>query len=405
MLRLDTITRRNGHTPKFEKSTDDALVASDRVTRRDVLSSSSPPSWTVRPYRVGDEPGILALARLVFPEQPPDRFTTTYWSWEFLHNPAGRARMWVADDSRRIVGFYAVVPLAFEVQSSTRLGSIVVDVMTHPDYRRQGMFTRLGEAALADAGESGVEFSVGFPVRSDVMPGHLRVGWKYLFDIPVYVRPVSVAPIVRRYVRVSPLATVVSGAVALGYNIAYRPIAARWGRPESSTAGVKVRVLSSVDDRFDNLWCRSSRQCPVMVVRSKAHLNWRYVNHPYHRYQFLVAEDRGNLLGYAVVRTGGLIGFRAGIIVDLLVDPNHDACADLLIDEAVRFLCTGEPLDLLASMMGTGSPYVGALTRAGFIRTRSAFWFILHDSKGALQDTLMSDPLKWHLMWGDTDVV
>ena len=68
-----------------------------------------------------------------------------------------------------------------QVGAHQRLGSIVVDVMSHPDYRKQGMFTALGRAGLADAGQAGIDFSFGFPIRKEVMPGHLKVGWRHLF--------------------------------------------------------------------------------------------------------------------------------------------------------------------------------------------------------------------------------
>ena len=161
--------------------------------------AGTPRTWFIRPLREGDEAAILDLARVVFLEQPSDRFSIEYWNWEFKDNSSGAAQIWVAEDNGRIVGHYAIVPRWFQVGPVVRTGSIVVDVMTHPDYRKQGMFVEIGRESLSGAGSAGIEFSYGFPIRDEVMPGHFKVGWRHIFDIPVLVRPLRFRPIVGHY--------------------------------------------------------------------------------------------------------------------------------------------------------------------------------------------------------------
>lgn len=157
-------------------------------------------SWIIRPYREGEQVDIVNLCKLIFAEQPADRFSLEYWNWEFTANSSGPAKIWIADDNGKVVGHYAVVPRRVQIGNVVRLGSIVVDVMTHPDYRMQGMFAAIGREALVGAANGGIEFCYGFPVRSDVMPGHLKVGWQDIFDIPVWVRPIRFEPLVRHYI-------------------------------------------------------------------------------------------------------------------------------------------------------------------------------------------------------------
>ena len=73
---------------------------------------------------------------------------------------------------------------------------MVVDVLTHPDYRFQGMFTTIGAFALADCERrSGLEFTTGYPIREAVIPGHLKVGWRIRFLIGTYVMPLRMGPL------------------------------------------------------------------------------------------------------------------------------------------------------------------------------------------------------------------
>ena len=35
---------------------------------------------------------------------------------------------------------------------------------------------------------AGMDLCVGFPIRPEVFPGHIKVGWKVAFDLPVYFK-------------------------------------------------------------------------------------------------------------------------------------------------------------------------------------------------------------------------
>jgi GNAT superfamily N-acetyltransferase len=363
------------------------------------------PTWAVRAYQPGDEEGILALARTVFTEQPADRFSTAYWAWEFVDNPDGAARLWLADDGGTIVGHYAIIPRMVRVGDERLRGSIVVDVMSHPDYRKQGMFTSLGSAALADAGQVGIDFSYGFPIRHEVMPGHLKIGWHHLFDIPVLVRPLRFGPLTRRYVDLPIVSTVAAGAAWAGYHAGLRPVLRLLHRAPSGGDPVHIREVTRCDERFDALWDASGHQFQVVGERTRHYLNWRYRDHPYHAYQLFAAERGGRLMGYLVGRTGDLLGLRCGIVVDVLAHPDCRPCVDALIEHALGVFAARDDLQVVGTMLARSSPYFNAFQRHGFVPTPHVFWFILRANRAGLPAVLLSPRARWHLTWGDTDVI
>jgi GNAT superfamily N-acetyltransferase len=362
-------------------------------------------AWQIRPYRQGDEGGIVGLARQVFAEQPPDRFSDAYWTWEFADNADGPAALWVADDHGTIVGHYAVIPRALRIGGEVRTGSIVVDVMTHPDYRLQGMFTALGRVALADAGQRGIEFSYGFPIRADVMPGHLRLGWRHLFDLPILVRPLKFRPLVRRSIDLPLVSSALAGAAWAGYRCLARPILKHLNPLPSPQGAVVVQPVTHLDDRFDELWRETRGQFGIMAVREARYLTWRYFRHPYHRYTVLAAERGDQVVGYVVIRTGELLGLRCGIIVDLLARSTAMGCLDPLLGHAMDRFTADSSLDLVGAMMTRGGPYYRALQRHGFLVTPRVFWFILHTNSPLAPDQMLADAAQWYLTWGDTDVI
>src|SRR5690606_12961649 len=120
---------------------------SSHVSTSEAKPPRPPVTWQTREASADDMAGILACRAVTFAGEEPEKGEPDYWRWEFVDNHAGPARLFVAeDDSKtgtdRIVGHYAVIPQRFILDDLDLRGSIVVDVMTHPDYRFQGMFTK-----------------------------------------------------------------------------------------------------------------------------------------------------------------------------------------------------------------------------------------------------------------------
>jgi len=45
-----------------------------------------------------------------------------------------------------------------------------------------------GRYATEIMADEGVSFVTGYPIRPSVLPGHIKVGWKVAFDLPVYFK-------------------------------------------------------------------------------------------------------------------------------------------------------------------------------------------------------------------------
>ncbi|CAN2228515.1 hypothetical protein MCEMRE191_01407 [Candidatus Nanopelagicaceae bacterium] len=63
---------------------------------------------------------------------------------------------------------------------------LVCDVFTNTDFRKMGLFKRVSLLAIAREEKTDTNFLIGFPIRDEVMPGHLSVGWRYIFDMPLW---------------------------------------------------------------------------------------------------------------------------------------------------------------------------------------------------------------------------
>jgi hypothetical protein len=63
---------------------------------------------------------------------------------------------------------------------------LVCDVFTGPEFRKMGMFKKVSLLAIAREELTTTDFLIGFPIRDEVMPGHLSVGWRHIFDMPLW---------------------------------------------------------------------------------------------------------------------------------------------------------------------------------------------------------------------------
>ena len=107
------------------------------------------PEWTVRLSKESDVKGIFELMKSVYPEKKLDeKKWTTWWKWMYTEHPSGAAKTWVADHKGKIVGQYPFVITDMKVGDKLVKSAQNIELMTHPEYRRQGMFVKLERTAL-----------------------------------------------------------------------------------------------------------------------------------------------------------------------------------------------------------------------------------------------------------------
>ncbi len=91
----------------------------------------------------------------------------------------------VTDDGVVASG-YGIVRNSY-AQGDQSIGvGLVCDVFTNANFRKMGLFKKVSLLAIGREQLTTTNFLIGFPIRDEVMPGHLSVGWKYLFDMPLW---------------------------------------------------------------------------------------------------------------------------------------------------------------------------------------------------------------------------
>jgi hypothetical protein len=352
------------------------------------------PDWTVRMYRPEDKEQCFALMQAVSGHEP-DR---PMWDWYIERNPYGANMGWVADDHGKIVGRYGMIPLELQVQGRRMRIAQAVEIMTHPDYRKQGMFPAMATQVFADLPGMGINFAIGFP-NDQARPGHERFGWKEPGWIQASVRPIHTAVVAARYYKNPILASIIGVAGDIGLKLLYDL------RKPAGYGTIKSTLVEHFNNRFDELWQRVGTRYPIALVRDSRYLNWRYVESPdtYIRRSFELA---GQLVGASIVRVLPRGGATEGHICDLILDAEpawlFDVAARYAIDD-----CRAAGADLVGLRTQTPDGYLDRFTRHGARRYQGKMILIAYDKLlppggFGIDHTNLAN---WLVSMGDSDAI
>ena len=255
--------------------------------------------YDIRPFRPGDEAGLVATFNATFGENDPNFVPRTMeeWRWAFEANPAGQ-RIWVAEaEDGTIAAQCAALPYRVRIDGRDHTFTQGVDSMVHPDHRRglrrPGLFVATAKPFFRQYGGLGGDI--------------LHYGW-----------PVEPAWRI--------------GKTFLGYEIVRtQTILLREMDPGSSELPDGVQAPERFGDEVLELYERCARDWGTSLLRDAAYMNWRFVDRPGVDYDLLtVRSASGGLAGLAVFRRADWPVADTGLVMDWLVPPDEPAVAGQL---------------------------------------------------------------------------
>ena len=362
--------------------------------------SQEPPAeprraWHVRPYRPGDEQGIVALFGQTFGKP----LTEARYRWKVVDTPwpVGAPTVWVADAGDRIVGHYAGTTMRFKIGYEVTRIVHACDSMTAVSIRRQGVLTAVGESAHTAWAEAGVPFVTGLHFGGWGSRRHY-LGWREQFKAVWVWRLLRPEQILRRKLKVprplGALAATSAGLWNAGWEILLR----------SAGSGVEVEPVGQPGAELDALWSAVGPAHEGLVVRDRAWVTYRYTAAPELGYRLLLARRHGEPVGYLVYRTSMLDGRVIGWIADVFTAPDDAAARAALLRSALVLLLVAGA-DHVRALVPTGTALFSAFRRAGFLLRRGEFDISTVPLAAGLPSAMLRDPRRWFTMGGDFDVI
>lgn len=342
-----------------------------------------------RPYRSDDETGLRALFSAVY---GPDAGRRTS-AWRYLAPGPYPVLIQVAEADGRIVGAQPSHGIDLCVQGQPVKGLLLLDVMTHPEYRRRGVFVGVVEGLRRRSAAEGYRILLTTPNRQ-AERGFARLpAWRRMGDLVPWV-------------------FVADPATLLGGSGAWRnlliPLAAlrrgfHGGAGRDDSAGAPP-----ADGIIEDLWRRCAGEAPCQVCRGATFVRWRFGPLAGRSYRSWAAMTAGVLTGLLVTRAGRLLGRPVTYLSDVMVPgASHGAARDVL-----RAITGRAVAEKNAAVIGWFAPRsrAGALLRsAGFLsvpralRPRPYGVWACTNLPGETQAVVL-DLTRWHMTLADSDL-
>ncbi len=278
------------------------------------------------------------------------------------------------------VSFYGVLSRNYISGNESNSVGLVVDVLSVPELQGKGVFTQTGKYSLTSLERTPITSVIGFPIRPEVLPGHLKIGWKIKFKLPVYFYPVG---------RNQPkgFTEYVSKLVILSWSFALKVLRLR--------RGVRADVFTVddfvVDDEVLNFYRSQNQDGSVILEKNFKFLNWR-LNRPNADYVCFTLRDP-EIVACAICRVMNIKGFKTLVVVD--IDAQTASFSKNLVDSIIDY-AVDEKVSLISFCTSKTNIKRLGLLHLGFIRSHLHFDVITRDiNDNAVEFTEMNSRITW----------
>jgi GNAT superfamily N-acetyltransferase len=352
-----------------------------------------PSDWKIRRGNVDDYEGTRRLWETVY--GAPRSSDSIHWLYEA--NPAGPCQLWVAEEmgTGRIIAARPVFPWRVRVGRRELLVAQAGDAMTHPEFRRRGVFTSLVEVVWSELQRQGIPFSFSFSnagalsvYKKTAVASGSRAGTHEVLEFQRLVYPLSWRLLLGR-------ASAIGGLIA-DLDAPHR-VFQHWRLTLSKD--LSVFWVYRFDREFDDLWIRIAPQHGVLTVRDSRYLNWRFIDAPAGAFQVLGLRSHGELVGYIAFEVDAQGN---GWIADLCGLANPEIVAALLRASLAAMLEMG--CAKASILVATDNPFFAVIRSVGFIQRAERFPMAVHVYHDGAEAEAALDARRWWAWYGDRDV-
>ena len=288
--------------------------------------------------------------------------------WRYDQNPAGQAIVPVIrDEHNDVIGFIWIVPMRIRVKAKDYLAATGTNLVIHPEYRNTFAYTKLIRGFQKAFKDNDIPLHFSF-VSEETFRRRRERDPQTVSTISFLVKPLDFDALSRTYLAGVWQRFALSWAGRIASLLLFRR------QVPASHGQVSVQTAAEFDESFDQFWCSVRDKYPLMVIRDRAFLSWRFASVSGRQYQVLMAWSQDQMLGYVVLGSATVRGVKTGLIMDLLVTdgPLAGAASVCLLAEAeTTFRSQG--LSLAGGLVPSFATEYHALRRAGYADLPQAF--------------------------------
>ncbi len=348
--------------------------------------------FIIKEYTAEYKEKTFNLRKAVYDES----FDDEEWNWKFKSSKI----LIAVNDMDEVISLRPTVQIRLKFRDKTIISGMNVDVMTHPDYRRMGLFSTLVNESFKRLKEVGVPIVYTFP-NNFSFPGYKkRMKWTYVDSIPLLIKILKPRNFIKRYIKNSHVQKCLNPVLDVFTSLIFTSNG-------SKNRNLSINQINFFNEDFDLLWQELSNQFEIAVIRDSKYLNWRYVERPGYNYRVFSAIEDDILKGYIVLREETMFDLKLGLVVDILASDNGTAYSLLLHAYEVF---KDNDMDVMGCLMFDTSIYFDVLKKAGFLRlpqkySPKEFFFVVKADDDIIVSNSAYSSKNWFLTFGDIDIV
>lgn len=317
------------------------------------------------------------------------------YKWLFDLNPYNKSGnvMYILKEGDKIIGCDGLLPNELYVNGKTYLTAHSVKSMTHPDYKKQGIFKTMTQNSCERGLKDGVDVVIGL-ANDQSYPAYQRFGWPTLFEKEVYVKPILINNILKRRLKVEFISSI--------GNSLYSTFM-KYKLKVEMDKEIKFEILNTVPSSIQACWDNYKSKYNVLLVRDYKYLNYRYNQRPDVDYVTLIAKLNNEIIGFSILHNAVANGSKMTSAVEFFTDPTNERFIKALANGVCKY-CYDNDLEYAVIGSGLYGLYKKVLLNNGFMITRKPpknnmmIANILNENL-TLEEITGHD--KWHITQGD----
>jgi hypothetical protein len=294
--------------------------------------------------------------------------------------------------SDRVMGMCGFMPVEFSIAGRRKVGRFAHDVLFCKDCRGKGFFNTILQGTVEQVGS----FVAGLWPNENMLKSCLKNGWLNVPECYSYVKVFDPVYFLKGRIKNSVLLKIIAPLTAFFLTIRQMFLSV------GTVNDIEILEIEKFDDRFDAFFESLSKNLGITVVRTKAYLNWKFVEKPFNNYLRYAAFNKdGELLGYMVTKKENLGDATRGKIIDILAYPERSDVFRTLVDKAVKECTTFKATYL--GIFCTLPVFQKELRKLGFFRSKTPERLMLYNWEKELEGGFISDSANWYLTYSDSD--
>lgn len=352
--------------------------------------------WKIRPMKHDDAPQLDALTRLIYGNMWKRAGDATYYRWKFYSEGLPQPNAQVAAIGNDIVGFQSSCHRHFRFGPKTVYSTELGDSMTHPDYRRQGMWGTITHQVIDDALDRGFIPVNGFP-NNYSYPGYIRkLSMDHFFNVTRLALVLQPNKLIAKIGVPLVLQDTLCCLIDIFRKVWIRFICL-------SDPSIRVERICKVGAWADRLWEYEVDRMEAGVVKDAEYLRWRFEKNPDDYVIYLARDPESRPLGFLITKTRKKKGKEVfGFIADMLVPSRKRKVLHRLLFEAEKdFKKAG--VVLVDAWTTPIVFYLFSLISYGFLPVARLPFIIPASQADFLRRKGWGSSKRWFLTMGDSD--